>query len=337
MGKREPDFSQILKVVRGQKPDRPTLFEFFMNMPLYERVTGRKRGEGAFEEMRITVDAFRALGYDYAFCMGSGMRFDNQAHRKEQTISLNDGCAITDWASFERFSWPDPEAFDFSNLERIKPFLPDGMKLMVAGPGGILENAIALMGYDNLCVMLFEEPELVRAVFDGIGRRMVRYYEIAMQYDAVGLLMSNDDWGFNSQTFLSPAHMRELVFPWHRRIVETAHSAGRCALLHSCGYMNEVMEDIIEDMRYDAKHSFEDKILPIEESYKRWGGRIALLGGIDLDFLIRSPIPVIQKRCRDMLSLAQERGGYALGSGNSIPEYVPVERYLAMIDCAMTA
>jgi len=127
--------------------------------------------------------------------------------------------------------------------------------------------------------------------------------------------------------------MRKLVFPWHRRIVETAHSAGRPALLHSCGYMNEIMEDIISDMRYDAKHSFEDKILPIEESYKKWGGRIALLGGIDLDFLIRSPIPAIQERSRNMLALAQEKGGYALGSGNSIPEYVPYEKYLAMIEC----
>ncbi len=334
MGRREPNFSQILKVVRREKPDRPTLFEFFMNMPLYERVTGRKRGEGALEELKITAEAFCALGYDYVFCKASDMQFDTQAHKKEKTISLNDGCAITDWTSFERFRWPDPDAFDFSRLEKIRQYLPDGMKLMVAGPGGVLENAIALTGYDNLCMMLYEEPELVKAIFDGIGSRLVRYYEIAMQFDAVGLLMSNDDWGFNSQTLLSPTHMRQYVFPWHRRIVETAHIAGRPALLHSCGYMNEIMEDVIEDMRYDAKHSFEDKILPIEECYKRWGGRIALLGGIDLDFLIRSPIPVIQERCRNLLALTGKTGGFALGSGNSIPEYVPFENFIAMIECA---
>jgi uroporphyrinogen decarboxylase len=36
-----------------------------------------------------------------------------------------------------------------------------------------------------------------------------------------------------------------------------------------------------------------------------------------------------------MLDLAETRGGYALGSGNSIPEYVPQENYLAMISAAM--
>jgi hypothetical protein len=35
-----------------------------------------------------------------------------------------------------------------------------------------------------------------------------------------------------------------------------------------------------------------------------------------------------------MLALAQEKGGYALGSGNSIPEYVPQEKFLAMLECA---
>ncbi len=34
---------------------------------------------------------------------------------------------------------------------------------MVMGPGGILEILIALTGYDNLCLMLYDEPELVGA------------------------------------------------------------------------------------------------------------------------------------------------------------------------------
>ena len=90
------------------------------------------------------------------------------------------------------------------------------------------------------------------------------------------------------------------------------------------------MEDIICDMKFDGKHSYEDNIISAEEAYRRWGGRIAILGGIDVDFLIRSECGVITERCRKMLELAQEKGGYALGSGNSIPEYIPNEKYFAM-------
>jgi uroporphyrinogen decarboxylase len=35
-----------------------------------------------------------------------------------------------------------------------------------------------------------------------------------------------------------------------------------------------------------------------------------------------------------MLERAAGRGGYMLGSGNSIPEYVPPDHYFAMLEAA---
>jgi len=35
-----------------------------------------------------------------------------------------------------------------------------------------------------------------------------------------------------------------------------------------------------------------------------------------------------------MLERSRERGGFALGSGNSIPNYVPYDNYIAMIAAA---
>jgi len=159
----------------------------------------------------------------------------------------------------------------------------------------------------------------------------VRYYEICSPHPAVGAVISNDDWGFSKQTTLRPEDMRRYVFPWHKRIVETIHAAGKPAILHSCGQLEAVMDDIIDDMGYDAKHSFEDKILPIEEAYERWGSRIALLGGIDVDFVCRSSPQKIIERSKAMLERTADRGGWALGTGNSVPEYVPDDHYLAMV------
>jgi uroporphyrinogen decarboxylase len=72
------------------------------------------------------------------------------------------------------------------------------------------------------------------------------------------------------------------------------------------------MDDIIDKMKYDAKHSFEDTIEPVEDAYERWGNRIAILGGIDLDFLCRSTPDEIRHRCTKMLARAAKKGGYAL-------------------------
>ncbi len=43
--KYEPDFNQLLKVLRREKPDRPVLFEYFTNGPLNEYLAGRKNSD----------------------------------------------------------------------------------------------------------------------------------------------------------------------------------------------------------------------------------------------------------------------------------------------------
>jgi uroporphyrinogen decarboxylase len=94
------------------------------------------------------------------------------------------------------------------------------------------------------------------------------------------------------------------------------------------------MEDILAT-GVNAKHSNEDAIAPFETWIERYGSRIGLLGGFDMDFLcgknaseVRAAVIEQGSRFRAMAK------GYALGSGNSIPAYMPPENYLAMLDAA---
>lgn len=336
---RKPDIENLYKVLRREKPARPVLFELFLNNSLYQRLAGReypKEGDLDLEALKLQIEAFAAGGYDYASTHTSGFHFEKIDRECKSTFSLNDGSTINDETSFEAYDWPDPENYDYSRLKRIEPFLPDGMKLMVLGPGGLLENLIGLVGYDNLCFMLYDNPELVRAIVDNVGSRLLKNYEAALQYDTVGLLMINDDWGFKTQTFLSPDDMRKYIFPWHKKMVEAAHKKGIPAALHSCGYAEAIMEDIIEDIGFDGRHSYEDAISPVEVEYEKYHNRIAIMGGIDLDFIIKSPLEKITERSRNMLKRSEEKGSYMLGTGNSVPEYIPEENYFAMIKTALT-
>jgi len=334
--KYQPDINELLRVLDKKRPSRPVLFELFMNPTVYKLLAGYKPDDDTVDaQNRVLIDAFHAGGYDYATIHASDFTFPVRARATQKTASLNDGFVITDEKSFEEYKWPDPEDFDYSPLDSLGKYMPDGMKLMVLGPCGVLENAIMLVGYENLCYMLIDEPDLVERIFTEVGTRLLKYYEIAAGHDAVGVVMVNDDWGFKTQTFLSPKDMRRFVFPWHKKIVETAHKNNKPAILHSCGYAGEIMDDIIDDIKFDGKHSYEDIILPVEENYKRWGSRISILGGMDVDFLIQSSPEDIRKRSDMMLDLAEEHGSYALGSGNSIPEYIPYDNYRAMIDAAL--
>ena len=324
---RNPDFTQLLKVLNRQVPDRPVLFELFLHGPAerYAMAHGAKTLAGVYA----------ALGYDYASTVASDFGFPSAqgSHRGDaKTFSLNDSPMITDRESFNAYPWTDPKAYDYSRLDDE---LPPGMKFMARGPCGVLENVIRLTGYDNLCFMLYDDPGLASDIFERVGSGLLEYYRISAAYENVGLLMSNDDWGFKSQTMLSPADMRKYVFPWHKEIVRAAHEQGKPAVLHSCGCFADILGDLY-GMGFDGRHSYEDNILPVEDAYGLLmggssGRQMAVLGGIDLHFLCTSAPEEIKSRCRAMLARASERGGYALGSGNSVPDFCPIENYLAMI------
>lgn len=343
-----PDFENLLRVLRCERPSRPTLFEFFLNPPLYDRLTvglgpGLKRcGTGAWVQKLDAADgawarllkAFVAAGYDYANFGIPGFGFESGQRHTDQTRSLNEGAVITDRASFDAYEWPNAANANWELLDTIHEAMPPGMKMTISGPCGVLENVISLVGYETLCFLTLDDEPLVHDIFEQVGSRLLDYYTRAVEHTGVGACILNDDWGFNLQTMLSPGQMRTFVFPWHKRIVEVLHRAGKPAILHSCGYFDEVIEDVIEDMKFDGRHSYEDAIVPVEDAYDRLKGRIAVLGGIDMDFMCRRSTEDIYNRSKAMLERATD-GGYALGSGNSIPEYVPDESYMAMIQAAL--
>lgn len=334
---RSCDFDNLLAVLRREAPKRPTLFEFYLNDPLYERLAGSKTppADDPRKRYRTIIRAFRAAGYDYTTLQVPLFEFPAGELECKKTYSINTGGVILDRPSFEAYIWPDPDAADYAVLDDLAPDLPAGMKFIVCGPCGVLENVIRLVGYENLCYMMADDDELADLVFESVGARLVRYYEHCARHESVGALISNDDWGFKTQTMISPAAMHRYVFPWHAKIVETIHGAGKPVILHSCGNLEAVMDVIIDDLKYDGKHSFEDAIQPVEEAYEEYGDRIAVLGGIDLDFVCRATPEAVYGRSKAMLERAGARGGYAHGTGNSVPEYVPHENYFAMTRAAL--
>jgi uroporphyrinogen decarboxylase len=334
---RNPDFRNLMDVLEKKIPSRPVLFEFGFNDRLIEALTGEPMDWSIPLTSKIRlVRAYDAAGHDYGMVTGGLLRFPRPSISRGKTISLNAGSAIRDRVSFDAYPWPDADAVDLSDLERLRDYLPDGMKLTVRGPGGVLENAISLVGYDTLCLMVHDDEQLVHDIFEQIGTRICRYYERCLSYDTVGAVVSHDDWGFNHQTMLSPADMRRFVFPYHTRLVETAHSHGRPAILHSCGCYRDIMDDLVCGMRYDARHSYEDNITPVEMALEELRGKIAVLGGLDMDFMARASEDEVYRRSVKLLTRGMETGGFALGTGNGVADYIPDANYYAMARAAFS-
>ena len=285
----------------------------------------------------------RFLGYDYVRQGIDGL--DMQLHRAtaDDTATLAHGSGrsfvdesrgpVTTWEEFERYPWPDPHAASSRALEWYEQHLPDDM--CVVGSGGFAHFAELLtwlMGYETLCYALYDNRDLVKAIAD----RLLEIYTVALsrmlEFERVTVIWGSDDMGFKTGPLISPDDLREFVLPGHATMAAMAHAAGRPYLLHSCGNLASIMDDLINDVGIDAKHSFEDTIEDVRDLKHTCGNRIALLGGIDVDFLCRADEGAIRERVRDTLDVCLPGGGYCLGTGNSVANYIPVENYLVMLD-----
>ena len=317
----DPQFERLETVLRRKgEPDRVPFYELFADREVMEEILGKSIGD-----CRDTIEFYHRLGYDYVpvwphcdLTVGS-------------LIDRSQGYPIKDWETFHSYEWPAADSVQFYEFEMIEPNLPNGMKI-IGETGGILESLEALVGYEQLCYLLADQPELVEAILKHLEELYESMYVGMARREEVGAVVISDDLGFKTQTLLSPDMLRQYILPRHRKLAEIIHDAGKPCILHSCGQLSEIMEDVIEYVGVDAKHSYEDHIFPVDRAMELYGDRIAILGGFDVDKLSRGDETEIRSHTRFLIEHLSKRGGYALGSGNSIPGFIPIENYLTMLD-----
>jgi uroporphyrinogen decarboxylase len=346
----KPDWEAFLAcILRKGTPRRVHVIELFLDWEVQEELArrfhlldGLRADDPHFMQQRA-VRIQRFLGYDYVRQGVENLNVPLRRHTAADTAGLgrSQGRSFVDesrgpiasWEEFERFPWPDLCAASTRALEWYEKNLPDDM--CVIGSGGFAHYAewlSWLMGYETLCYALYDDRDLVRAIFDRIDAIFTRALEMMLPFRRVKIVWGSDDMGFKTGPLLSPDDTREFVLAGHRKMAAMSHAAGRPYLLHSCGNLSTLIDDLIDDVKIDAKHSFEDTIEDVRQVKRTYGRRIALLGGIDVDFLCRADEAAIRARVRDTLETCQPGGGYCLGTGNSVANYIPVDHYLAMLD-----
>lgn len=282
------------------------------------------------ETFEFYFQAMARMGFDLGIINPCGFN-GFPGHHPGGKVQGGDG-AITDWASFKDYPWPSASLINAELMGRTAALAPEGMGVWTGGPAPFQTTMDELLGFERMAFLVYDDPTLVKAVADKAGAIMVDVVDFCCSLPFIDGFNYSGDMGHKNGTMLSPETMREFFLPWHEKAVAAAHRHGKKIVLHSCGNLAAIMPDILA-CGFDAKHSFEDAIKPgILELNEQYGDRIALLGGIDVDFLCRASESQIRQRVRAFIDTMAPHGGYCLGSGNSIPDYVPIENYWAMLD-----
>ncbi len=336
-----PDYRRIVDTVCNRKADILPLYEHNV---CYE-VIGELTGTDLPKLMSTDLDAgfqvyngfFRQVGYDvitFEQCITAAMPPGG---------ALCGGMGpIQDRATLNEFPWADIPARWYEmaapRFEALGNHMPNGMKGIGGVGNGVFEIAEDLVGLQYLPFLEFDEPEAYADLFKRIGDLMeVIWTRFLKEFgDIYCVCRFGDDLGFRNSLLTMPSTVREHIIPQYKRIVDLVHASGKPFLLHSCGCIFEVMEDLIAT-GIDAKHSNEDAIAPFERWIADYGDRLGLLGGIDMDFIVsQTPEKIRGTVIEKANSYRKTAHGYAIGTGNSIPDYVPAINYLAMLEAVNT-
>lgn len=337
----KPDFNRVKTALSCKVPDRVPLMELKIEKEVKEEFLG-KRIISLKEEVEFWVKA----GYDYI-----RIRPEYDFHRGVQTAKEADYSVYKDkkyeikWVTegkgfinneeeFDKFKWPKEEDIDYSKLEEVNKYLPDGMKI-ISGCTGIWESTWMTMGFDSFSYNLVENPSLVERVFDKFAKIHFNIWKNAISFENIGAMWYTDDLAYTEGLMVSPQVYRKYLFPWLKKIGDLCKEKNIPFILHSDGKLDEILNDLI-DIGFNAIHPVEPKAMDIVELKKKVAGKLCLIGNIDLGYTLTRGTPLdVRKEVKERLKYVAPGGGYCLGSSNSIPIYVPLENYKAMIDTTL--
>ena len=149
---------------------------------------------------------------------------------------------LDDADSYEFPDFSDPK--DYQQLRNLRQEHPDKYILAVV-PGFAFNIARKLLKLDTYLMALMLDSKRVRRLHDRIDKivsDMIRNYAAA----GADTIFFPEDWGTQTQTFISPSLWREEFFPRFKTLCSFAHECGVKVFMHSCGKITAIIPGLME-------------------------------------------------------------------------------------------
>jgi len=238
---------------------------------------------------------------------------------------------LDDLTALERLRSRDPVAggrmpLFFEAVERVVREIGQEAFILATLRGPLL-TASQLRGAENILVDMLEDPDAVTRMLEFTTEVAANLSRALLPVGAHGLLLGEATC---SPSFISPALYRQLVMPYHRRLVGQLKAMGwRCVGLHVCGNTAAILEDMIST----GVDFFDvDYQVAAEKAIAVARGRVALRGNLDPSAVFRFGAP--DKVRAETAALLRSTAGarWIIGSGCDIPAGTPAENIAACVE-----
>lgn len=225
-----------------------------------------------------------------------------------------------------------PPPIDYSTAHRINDTIATkGDRLRLFGIGfSLYERAWTLRGMENLMMDFVEHPQFVHDLLDLLADHAIARVTEALKYD-IDVVSFGDDWGQQHGLQMGYQMWREFIYPRLQRMYGTVRKAGRYVLIHSCGDVDELFDDLI-GIGLNCFNPFQPEVMDVDALLSQYRGRLAFHGGMSTQRTLPfGTVAEVRAETRRLLELGRQ-GGYIFAPAHSVEGDVPLENMLAMFD-----
>jgi uroporphyrinogen decarboxylase len=217
--------------------------------------------------------------------------------------------------------------YDFAGVNVAEAVRGHGDKRMIrAHLWGIVEGTSTFLGIENCWLNLGQSPDLMMAWFDRYADWLCGLVDNCVEA-GVDMFTLSDDWGSNNTMLFSPRMWRRMIRPYAERVVRHANSRGKPVMLHSDGYIMQILDDIVE-MGFALVHPMQESSGMDPQVIKaRYGDKFVIYGALDVvDGLYAFDGEALDEYITKRFEIYAPGGGFIFCTGHFVQPDVPPRR-----------
>ncbi|MBR2520977.1 MAG: uroporphyrinogen decarboxylase (URO-D) [Oscillospiraceae bacterium] len=170
--------------------------------------------------------------------------------------------------------------------QRIANVDRDQQLLMPFMHTGLFERLHFLMGFEDLFINFYEEPDDLKDLIQRIADYRFEVFKTLIDNVHPDLILSHDDWGSKTSLFIQPDMWREFIKPHYKKLYGYCHDQGIIVVHHADSFLEPIVEDMIE-CHVDVWQG----VLPqnnIDHILDVVDGRMTIQGGLEMGIVDRA-------------------------------------------------